>query len=182
MDVLKLDVKFIHTFVIVFNGESPRMTLSLKSMIRLFEKMFGILFWENVLLGVSRWSYDPRSIRNRVISGEDEAEWQRQWNNKLHQQYDIKAQNDIEAIFIDTFHDPSNPYEREQFLNNAKKLWDFANSVKPFECKDIKTALTELMEANVALADLEGKLRDAETRLEDIKSGISLSMCLNTMF
>ena len=46
--------RFVHTFIIVFNGESPRMTLSLKSMIRLFEKMFGNQFWKNVIIGVTR--------------------------------------------------------------------------------------------------------------------------------
>jgi hypothetical protein len=45
-------VKFVHVFVIAFNGESPRMTFSLKSMIRLFEKMFGNAFWSNAIFEV----------------------------------------------------------------------------------------------------------------------------------
>ena len=36
-----------------------------------------------------------------------------------------------------------------KFSENVQNLWNFSASVDPFECKDIKTALTELMEAQV---------------------------------
>ena len=65
VDVLKNQVKFVHVFVLAFNGESPRMTLAFKSMIRLFEKMFGSLFWKNAVFEVTRWHFDPRSEANR---------------------------------------------------------------------------------------------------------------------
>ena len=54
----------MHTFIIVFNGESPRMTLSLKSMIRLFEKMFGNQFWNNVVIAITR--YKIKKIINNL--------------------------------------------------------------------------------------------------------------------
>lgn len=75
VDVLKNQVKFVHVFVIAFNGESPRMTFSLKSMIRLFEKMFGNLFWQNSLFEVTRWHFDPRSQKNRVSSASPSTFW-----------------------------------------------------------------------------------------------------------
>ncbi len=51
-DLNFIQVKYVHAFVIAFNGESPRMTFSLKSMIRLFEKMFGNAFWSNAIFEV----------------------------------------------------------------------------------------------------------------------------------
>ena len=39
--------------------------------------------------------------------------------------------------------------ERERFEENTGKLWNFAKSRNPFECKDIKIALTEIRELQV---------------------------------
>ena len=61
------------------------------------------------------------------------------------QKSDIK----LDGVFIDTFYDPQEQKEKTKFDENLSRLWDFAITVKPFECKDIKVALTELMEAQV---------------------------------
>ena len=69
--------------------------------------------------------------------------------NKILVVYHLKARNILQGLFIDTFYDPSDGHERNKFSENVEKLWDFTMEVDPFECKDIKTALTELMEAQV---------------------------------
>ena len=67
---LKEDIKHVNAFVILFNGQvfhwqaakchsfllgqSPRFTHGLKSMIKLFEDIFGPGFWPNVIFVVSR--------------------------------------------------------------------------------------------------------------------------------
>ena len=56
VEELKNNIKYIHTFLILFNGQEPRLSMGLQSMIRLFEKMFGNHFWKNVILGV-RYGY-----------------------------------------------------------------------------------------------------------------------------
>ena len=56
VEELKNNIKYIHTFLILFNGQEPRLSMGLQSMIRLFEKMFGNNFWKNVILGV-RYDY-----------------------------------------------------------------------------------------------------------------------------
>ena len=89
VDVLKNQIKFVHVFVIAFNGESPRMTFALKSMIGLFEKMFGNLFWQNTLFEVTRWHFDERSEKNRNERDESEEKWEKEWNNKFHDEFDI---------------------------------------------------------------------------------------------
>ena len=58
-------------------------------MIRLFEKMFGNAFWQNVVLEVTRWHYDDRSLKNRKERGETEEEWQKTWNDEFHNLFDI---------------------------------------------------------------------------------------------
>ena len=66
---LKEEIKQVNAFVILFNGQvgkyravstiqacsqSPRFTHGLKSMIKLFENIFGPGFWPNVIFAVSR--------------------------------------------------------------------------------------------------------------------------------
>ena len=51
VDILKDEIKFIHAFVIAFKQTDNRMTASLRSMIGLFQKMFGDHFWKNAILG-----------------------------------------------------------------------------------------------------------------------------------
>ena len=76
---LKEEIKHVNAFVILFNGQvdiilvglcvclvflfefvvilqEPRFTNSLKSMILLFEDIFGPGFWPNVIFAVSRFS------------------------------------------------------------------------------------------------------------------------------
>ena len=78
----------------------------------------------------------------------------------------------MDALFIDTFFDPTNSRELERFQHYTEKLWNFVDTAEPFECKDIKTALTELMEAQQNLEDLQDKLDDANEKLEE-KAGRS---------
>ena len=51
VNMLKDEIKFIHAFVIAFKQSDNRMTASLRSMIGLFQKMFGDRFWKNAMLG-----------------------------------------------------------------------------------------------------------------------------------
>ena len=50
---------------------------------------------------------------------------------------------------------------------------EFADSAEPFECKDIKTALTELMEAQKNIHDLKNQLKNASDQLEKAKDDLN---------
>ena len=86
MEELKNNVKYIHAFLLLFNGQEPRLSLGLQSMIRTLEKIFGNHFWSNVILGVSRWGYDQRSIERRQQSEEN---WIDDWNLQIQKRYDV---------------------------------------------------------------------------------------------
>ena len=49
---LRDQIQYVHVFIIAFKQTDNRMTNSLRSMISLFEKMFGHKFWENAILEV----------------------------------------------------------------------------------------------------------------------------------
>ena len=68
VNVLKDEIKFIHAFVIAFKQQDNRMTASLRSMIGLFQKMFGDHFWENAILEATHWNYHEHSVAMRLSS------------------------------------------------------------------------------------------------------------------
>ena len=49
---LRDEIRYINVFVIAFKQTDTRMTYALRSMISLFEKMFGDGFWDNAILEV----------------------------------------------------------------------------------------------------------------------------------
>ena len=63
---LKGDYKFIHAFVLTFNGAGNfKLTRDMWSMIKLFERMFGDNFWCNVILEFTHWGHSALDVHNR---------------------------------------------------------------------------------------------------------------------
>ena len=56
----------------------------------------------------------------------------------------LQDSTSLDALFIDTFYDSDSTFETAKFNEYTNKLWDFANTVKPFECKDIKVLLNDV--------------------------------------
>ena len=95
------NVKFIDTFVLLFNGQQPKFTAGIKSMLRLFENMFGNMFWKNLILGVSKWEYSNEKIAERLrflglgynynLKPEYKAEeaWLYNWGGTLKDKFDV---------------------------------------------------------------------------------------------
>ena len=66
VNVLKTEIKFIHAFVITFNGKKPpRLTRELRVMLSIFEKMFGENFWEHAIMEFTRWSFHSYEVDQR---------------------------------------------------------------------------------------------------------------------
>ena len=69
MASLRDKIRYVHAFVIAFKQQDNRMTKSLRSMIGLFQKMFGDSFWENAILEATHWNYGNRvSFYNQARS------------------------------------------------------------------------------------------------------------------
>ena len=101
-----------------------------------------------------------------------EAWWAAQLNKKLRQEFSLKR--DLGAVFIDTYYKEEDPKELNAFNQNTNELFKyvensrctkyssfsrFANSSKPFACKDIKMALTEIMELTNSLDQTREKVQ-----------------------
>ena len=70
INTLKDDIKYVHAFVDAFKSTDNRITNSLRSMIYLFEKMFGKGFWKNVILETTWWNFSEEIEDNRQSEGD----------------------------------------------------------------------------------------------------------------
>lgn len=82
----------------------------------------------------------------------------------------------LPSVFIDTYYDQNNPQEKAKFEENTQKLWDFARSRNPFECKDIKIALTEIRELQNYIDRLEV---DKQNKINTIKGLMEKTYLMN---
>ena len=71
----------------------------------------------------------------------------------------------FQAVFIDAFYSSNDPREKEEFSKNVGKLWQFSVNSVPFECKDIKAALNDLMEAQKNITSLRNELIKKEEEI-----------------
>ena len=93
IDKLKNKIKNVSVFIIILNGEETSMDGKFESMIRLFGKIFGNKFWNNVLLQTD-WTFTAREIS---IRGENnETKWEIDWDTKLRKTFiDIPVSKNV---------------------------------------------------------------------------------------
>ena len=177
VNVLKDEIKYVHAFIICFKQQDNRMTHSLRSMIGLMQKMFGDDFWENVIIEATHWNYHDKSIEMRRSSNPPILEewWTDQFNNLFEREYGLKFR--LPSVFIDTYYDKANEYELKKFNEATGALWNFANNNNPFECKDIKIALTDIRKLQDQIYELR---QDQENKVHTIHRLLEENLKLNS--
>lgn len=170
---LRDKIKSVNAFMIVFKQQDNRMLASLRSMISLFVNMFGQHFWKNVILVATHWRYDNSAIMRRNSGNRPMTEdwWQREFNLLL--QNDFGVELTVPAVFIDAFYDNSNRLEVEKFHENVDALMQFANNTQPFECKDIKTAMLEIIHLEKQAQSLELENQNLTTIIADLEKQLN---------
>ena len=87
----------------------------------------------------------------------------------------LKVNASLGTLFIDTqylIHKSKNDTserETEMFKKYTEKLWNFANSVEQFPCKDIEITLSELTEEKNLTKDLTEKFQKKVDELSAVK-------------
>ena len=92
---LKDDLQFVHVFIIMFNSQEPRLNASLKNMIKMIEEMNSHSFWPNVVIGVSRWKFSKRAIKDRKDIGQSEETWMKDLRAQIDEHTNIDVSNKI---------------------------------------------------------------------------------------
>ena len=135
---LRDEIKYVHVFIIAFKQTDNRMTNALRSMIALFEKMFGHKFWDNAILEATHWNHGDEAERIRSDSEPQITQrfWTQEFNRILRAEYNLKR--DLQSVFIDTYYHTGSQKEREIFQSQSRILLDYALSREPFECKSVR--------------------------------------------
>ena len=148
VNVLKTDIKFIHAFVITFNGKKPpRLTRELRVMLSIFEKMFGENFWEHAIMEFTRWSFHSYEVdqRGRRVPELNETSISNAYNDIFLEEMGIKTK--LKSVFIDSHWSvdgQETDSQRNKFVEHTNTLLEFANNIGPFKCEDIEIVRTEL--------------------------------------
>jgi len=170
----KLD--HVHLFFVIFNGEVPRLSRTLMELLKIFRDMFGPHFLMNTVFGFSRWSFDKRAIKTRQQQQKTEASLTEDLNNKLREN-GFQLRKDVPAVFIDSMYDDECSKEKEEFVQNMKRLSVHAQTMDPFPCsqfqegvqRDITNAKKAEEEAKHAKEKAEEELKVAEEKAKRLK-------------
>jgi len=165
---LRDEIRYVHVFIIAFKQTDNRMTNSLRSMISLFEKMFGKKFWDNAILEATHWNHGEDAERIRMDSEPPITQkfWTDEFNRILKNEFSVKT--DLKSVFIDTYYHHDSQHETQVFHNNSQILLDYALSRDPFQCKDIEIALTEIRELQNHIDSLVKEEQDKKNIIQEL--------------
>ena len=145
VNVLKNEIKYIHAFVLTFKGiNPPRKTRQLRTMLSIFEKMFGKDFWNHAIMEFTWWKYHPITVKKRTQQKKTEEAVTNHYNKMLQRMLNLPDSQTLPAVFIDSHYDRNITLENSKFKEYTNDLLKFAQDRGPFECKDIEIAKTEL--------------------------------------
>jgi len=170
------ELDHVHLFFVIFNGEVPRLSRTLMELLKIFRDMFGPHFLMNTVFGFSRWSFDKRAIKTRQQQQKTEASLTEDLNNKLREN-GFQLRKDVPAVFIDSMYDDECSKEKEEFVQNMKRLSVHAQTMDPFPCsqfqegvqRDITNAKKAEEEAKHAKEKAEEELKVAEEKAKRLK-------------
>ena len=108
------------------------MSAALMSMIRLMGNIFGKEFWHNVVLEATHWRYDIPGIGRREEADMNEIRWTAEFNSLFKKKFGV--QHHVPSVFIDTFYNKSNPFEKEKFKEGVDGLMNFTRFLFSFYC------------------------------------------------
>ena len=73
----------IDAFVLLFKGETNRMTPNIREQIQIFANMFGEDFWRRAIIEITFWSHDLISRKRREKRKKTEAVKKKNWQKIL---------------------------------------------------------------------------------------------------
>jgi GTP-binding protein EngB required for normal cell division len=174
---LKNDIKSIHVFVLCFKSQHNRFSSEVEAMLRVFTDMFGVHFWNNVIILGTQWSYHPEEIWMRNESKMTETWWSIVFNTYFKETFDVHESIMVPIAFIDTFYDARSVLEQSKFTSNVDVLSKFARNVPVFVLKDINTALMEVNSLNDIIEELRNVTINLNNTIMDRELEVAKLQC-----
>jgi len=168
VEVLKHTLEEANVTLLCFDYAS-RFDTGIQEMILEMESLFGRdRFWENVILEITKWAYDPVSIMNRNISGISEESALADINSNLQQMFHLE--HDLPGVFIDSYsvYYPDDQTQQEHFQQYTQELWKFAEEKEAFSFFTIEDILDKYHECQEENDCLDGVIDGKLSRLEQM--------------
>jgi hypothetical protein len=182
MNVLKNDIGYTTSIVLLLKGDETRFNLALQTMLHQMSALFGVRWWDFTTIAVSFWPYDQDSIDGREEECElypesckDEAWFQREMNSQIQEKFHVTK--NFTFVFTDSWSQTKphvdDPVEQEHWIEQTLKLWEIASTGEHFEFKTIDDTLEE----NQAMKEEIEWLNDViTTNISDLASQIVVSI------
>merc|ERR1712130_669917 len=136
MDTLANVVDHVDSIVLLLDGRKTRFDASLQNMLKRMSQIFGVDWWNYVVIGVSFWAYDQDSIDDRVCEPEypqyckDEAWFCNDRNTQLREK--LNVDKNLTCVFTDSWsqtgHNVDDPLQQEHWRNETGLLWEITTS------------------------------------------------------
>ena len=153
-------IRFVNAFVIVFNGQNPRIDLALKGILQIFKQIFGKDFLKNTIIQFSRWSFDKRASRLRSKNGITEKKHAIKWNQNF--QKELGLDHALPVVYVDALYEKDDDDESLAFKTQSDKLWQIINEMDEYECKDFESVLAEHDQFRKQVEDAEENQKKAQ--------------------
>eukprot|EP00092_Neocalanus_flemingeri_P052392 GFUD01061233.1.p1 GENE.GFUD01061233.1~~GFUD01061233.1.p1 ORF type:complete len:329 (+),score=70.49 GFUD01061233.1:85-987(+) len=169
MTVLNKDVGSANLILLLIKGTETRLGGDLQQMIREMRALFGEQMWNNLVIGVSFWSFksdvvDYRRNTCKWSPGNcrDEEWFSKSMLNILQEKFTMKY--DLPFVFLDSWaKHPMNINDEEQkerFNFESQKLWLLAKEAKPFDFMTVNDVLEENHVLHKRNAELEDMIKN----------------------
>ena len=131
VEVLKETLEEANVTILCF--KYGRFDTAIQKMILELESLFGRdRFWDNVILEVTKWAYDSKSIHDREIEGITEESALLGLNENLKKMFHLN--HSLPGVFIDSWavYYPDDQVQQDYFSMYTQQLWKFAEEKEAF--------------------------------------------------
>jgi len=182
MDVLNKDVGSANLILLLIKGTETRLGRELQQMIREMRALFGERMWDNLVIGVSFWSFKDDIVKYRrntcqwsPSNCKDEQWFAKSMLSILQEKFHIKQ--DLPFVFLDSWaKHPMNVNDEEQkvkFHTESEKLWSLAKQSKPFKFMTVNDVLEDNHIVKKRNAELEQMIEKDISYLMDSNKELS---------
>ena len=152
MAALKDNVGSANVILLLMKEGETRLGRELQQMVREMKAMFGEGMWNNLVVGVSFWSYQDNIVKFRQsmcqygeLNCRDEKWFVREMSSILREKF--RFQTELPFVFIDSWaKHPLNIQDKNQqevFSQEAEKLLKIGNRADPFPFRTVNDVLAE---------------------------------------
>jgi len=160
---------------------NQRFNPSTVSMLLELESMFGrTRLWDNVMIGVTFWAYDEKSISDRERQGITEEDT---LNDIIDHIMEVAhLDHPLEGIFLDSWatYYPNDEVQQSYFYKYAKQLWEKANSLPKFDFYTIEDILSQLDDCRAKNDCLNDVLANNITQIAAMVAANSAAIVVNS--